>query len=374
METMDKEKTAKKKEWTAKRFLVGILIVQGVILVTVAILTIILDPFFHYHAPLDGFFYKLSDQRHQNNGITRHFDYDAVITGTSMVENFRASEFSDLFGTRTIKVPYPGATFKEVNDNLDVAFATHDEIRYVLRGLDYSHLVEDAQAIRTDMGEYPSYLYDDNPFNDVKYFYNRTMLSVYLAPMLRGYLSGTAGGVTDFDTYGSSAGDEYSAAVTLGDRESFQVDRAENSRLTEEEKVMLLENIRQNVTRTALDHPETEFLIFFTPYSAAWYGALLEKGGFGSQFEAERIAAQEMLACPNIRLFSFAAEPEITMDLSHYKDFGHYSPEISSLLLERIAAGENELTPENLDARLTAEEKLYRELDYDALIRQKNTP
>ena len=38
-------------------------------------------------------------------------------------------------------------------------------------------------------------------------------------------------------------------------------------------------------------------------------------------------------------------------------------------ILQRFGL-ENELTPENLDAYLSAEEKLYRELDYDALVRQ----
>ena len=63
------------------------------ILVCVAVLTVYVDPFFHYHSPrTDEFYYTLDNQRSQNDGIVKHFDYQGIITGTSMVENFRTSE------------------------------------------------------------------------------------------------------------------------------------------------------------------------------------------------------------------------------------------------------------------------------------------
>ncbi|MCR5675589.1 MAG: hypothetical protein K6G16_07770 [Lachnospiraceae bacterium] len=357
-----------KREYPASIWVKRFLVSTAVVLAVVCAATAILDPFFHYHAPLNGFFYTLSDQRCQNDGITKHFSYDAVITGTSMAENFRASEFDGLFRTTSIKVPYPGGTFREIGDNLRTAFRTHDGIRYVLRGLDYSHLTEDPMLLRTDMGEYPSYLYDRNPFNDVEYLCNRSAFLEYILPMLARRMRGVAGGVTDFDSYSYSGASAYGAEIALGDRRSFSPDRNEHSGLTDEERETVRENIRRNVTSIAEENPDTSFLYFFTPYSVIWYGALLEEGRFGKQLEAERIAAEEMFALPNIRVFSFSADASVTTDLSHYKDPGHYSPEISSLILNRIAAGENELTPQDLEDYLTAEDSLYRSFDYDSLI------
>ena len=51
------------------------------------------DPFFHFHGPAEGLSYALDSERYQNDGISRHFTYDAVMTGTSMTENFKASHF-----------------------------------------------------------------------------------------------------------------------------------------------------------------------------------------------------------------------------------------------------------------------------------------
>ena len=67
------------------------------------------DPIMHYRKPnTDGYFYVLNNQRSQNDGISKHFDYDALITGTSMTENFKTSEMNDIFDCTSIKVSYSG--------------------------------------------------------------------------------------------------------------------------------------------------------------------------------------------------------------------------------------------------------------------------
>ena len=62
--------------------------------------------------------YRLGSQRYINNGIVKHFDYDAIIMGSSMIENFKNSQFDELFETSSIKIPLSGSTFKEVNDRM----------------------------------------------------------------------------------------------------------------------------------------------------------------------------------------------------------------------------------------------------------------
>ena len=74
----------------AKKWLIGWGCLVLALLFLISSLVVYVDPYFHYHAPkTDLFFYGLYNQRSQNDGILRHFDYDAVITGTSMTENFR---------------------------------------------------------------------------------------------------------------------------------------------------------------------------------------------------------------------------------------------------------------------------------------------
>ena len=76
------------------------------------------DPYFHYHAPIEKWEYKLYDERYQNDGILSHFSYDSVIIGTSMTRNFKASDWNNLMNANTVKAPFSGATYKEIGDVL----------------------------------------------------------------------------------------------------------------------------------------------------------------------------------------------------------------------------------------------------------------
>ncbi len=352
-----------------KTWLCAFIICIAAFLVSVGGLVVWLDPFFHYHGPVQGWYYTLGDQRSQNDGITRHFSYDAMITGTSMTENFKTSEFDALFGTDAVKLPYPGATFREINDNLEVAFETHTDIRYVLRALDYSHLAEDKDAMREDMGEYPSYLYDHNLLNDVKYLYNKDVLLYYLLPMLQKKLRGEAGGITSFDEYGSSRQDTCSREKALQGIESFSAADTQES-LSEEEIQLLRENMEQNVIALAKAHPETTFLYFFPPYSAAWWGCLKSDGTLHRQVQAEKLASQMMLEeTDNIQVYSFNnSRREVIFDLDNYKDTGHYSSEVSSQILTWIYQGDGRITKDNLEDYYKEEEQFYLEYDYNQLL------
>lgn len=63
-----------------KKWGITLLVLVGVCLAGIAGLTAVVDPFFHYHKPLECLSYPLNNERYQNDGIVKHFDYDAVIT------------------------------------------------------------------------------------------------------------------------------------------------------------------------------------------------------------------------------------------------------------------------------------------------------
>ena len=152
------------------------LIVIPVLCVT-AYLAYHIDPYFHYHQPeLDHYHYTLSNPRCQNDGIVKHFNYDAMITGTSMSQNFRTTEADEVFHKTFIKVIFRGGTYKEINDNIMAALKANPELKTVIRCLDIDHMIEAWDAMRSDLGKYPEYLYDDKPWNDIQYLLNRDVL------------------------------------------------------------------------------------------------------------------------------------------------------------------------------------------------------
>ena len=206
---------------------------------------------------------------------------------------------------------------------------------------------DDKDHMRFDMGEYPTYLYNDNPFDDIKYIINKDTI-LRCIQILLGYCSGQAGGITSFDVYSN-----WNAYYTFG-KDTVLAEHAEYCEptkeqvLTDEDKAIIRGNIEQNVTATAKEYPDVDFYYFFSPYSAAWWGDVVQGGDLDSedysggnlnrQIDAEQYIIEMILDYPNIHLFSFNNRYDITTDLNNYKDTTHYGEWINSQMLSYMKA------------------------------------
>lgn len=326
-----------------------------------------IDPYFHYHKPiLEGYFYSLDNQRSQNDGISKNFDYDALITGTSMTENFKTSEMDEIFGTHSIKVSYSGGSYKEINDNLVNALQSNPNLKIIVRCLDYIRILDDKESMRNDLGTYPTYLYDNNPFNDVKYLLNRDIIFSRAYKMAKDNDDPNAPrGITSFDDYSRWQYD-YSFGI-----DSVVPDRNMSStqgavvHLTEDERITIYGNITQNVTDLADQYPDVEFYYFFSPYSIAYWVQKLNDGTFDKQIEAEEYVIELILEHPNIHLYTFNDKYEIVTDLNNYKDYAHYGQWVNSLILRWIHDGNGLLTKENYQSYIKNEYEFYSTYDYN---------
>lgn len=332
------------------------------ILFFVAAATVVIDPFLHYHKPLAGLEYPLLDERYQNDGMARHFSYDALITGTSMTQNFKPSEFDSLWGTESVKLAYSGASYREVNDNVCRALGYNDHIRYVVRSLDSNVLNQPANQ-NTYEG-YPDYLFDSNPFNDVQYLLNKEVVPKTLA-----VLNYTRAGnrTPSRDEYGSWSrykvfGKEavLQSCPELGHFEEELV-------LSEEDYRNIQDNVRTNVLQTALDNPQVTFYLFFPPYSICYWDALVRTKQLNAQLSAEEMAVEILLEAENIHIFAFGENVELAADLDNYTDSLHYGEWVNSDILRWMRNGEYELTVENYKSYYSQIRNLYLGYDYSWL-------
>ena len=361
----------------SKRWLITyfscVVVLMGIIAGVVAYV----DPFMHYHKPFtDQFFYSLDNQRSQNDGIAKHFDYDAIVIGSSMTENFKTSEIDHIFGVNSIKIPYSGGSYKELNDSLKNALSSNAEINMIIRCLDMDRFFDDQSAMRTDLGSFPTYLYNQNLFDDVNYVFNRDVIYTRTLPMLKNKMVGGEPGITPFDEYSNWMGD-----FTFGKNSVLAPEMSSGYKftsptgqeiLTNEEKETISGNITENVVRLAEENPDVEFYYFFPPYSAVWWGHKWQSGLLEKEIAAEKYIIELMLPHENIHLFSWNDRLEVTADLNNYKDMTHYGIWVNSWMLEQMKKGEGQITQENYVEYLKREEEYYKSFDYNALFEQED--
>ena len=339
-------------------------------LIIIASSTIYIDPFFHYHKPKPEFYYTLKSQRYQNDGILKHFDYDSIITGTSMTENFKTTEFDELFGANSIKVSYSGAKFKELNDAIKVAYSSGKNVKYVVRSLDLYNIAIDKDSARNDLGEYPIYLYNDNIFDDVKYILSKDAFFSHTLKIIKDRIKGRKGGITSFDEY-SNWNRNYKFGSEFVLKEYKYLPNVNQKSFTSKDLEIATANVKENVVNLALEHPETTFYYFVPPYSMVWWGIQSSKGELVRILEAEKLMITMILECPNIKLFSFNLMTDITANFDNYKDTTHYGEWINSDILRYMKEGKGLLSKENYQEYFRREKDLYLKYPYDCITEVK---
>lgn len=347
----------KEKKWFKK----CILCLFGVI-VLIAIMVYVFDPYFHFHKPFSFISYRLYEERYTNDGIARHFDYDAIITGTSMAQNFKTSEVDEIFGTNTIKATFSGAGYQEISQNLERALTRNEKLKTVIWSVDYNALIREADY--TLYADYPTYLYDDNPWNDVSYVFNKSIF-------YHGVMTNVVRTVFDIP---STTMDEYSEWVKPIGREYVieaydRYDRNDHLPpvLIEEEERMVRENVTENIVNLANKYPDVTFYLFYTPYSIVYWDSHVQEKTMQRQFQAEQLATELILQCPNIRLYNFFDNYDLVCNLDNYRDKEHYSAEVNSMLLELLQEDTYLVTKDNYMEKLAKEKEFYMNYDYDSI-------
>lgn len=345
-----------------KKWFLGTLAGCVAALLLILMAMVIVDPYFHYHGKIPGMSYRLYHERYINAGIVKNFEYDTVITGSSMNQNFKTSQLDRLWKVHSIKVAFSGAGFLEIKENLERAFESKNEVRYVLWGLDYNGLHRQKDYKKYE--EYPEYLYDRNLLNDVSYVWNKELIYQGLVADLFMTLQGEEG--TSFDEYSSWEGGHGWESISKTYQRSEEI-LPMQTQITKQQEETVRENIQSNIVDLAKAHPDTQFVLFYTPYSALYWESLYRDGTLLAQLEYERIATQMLLECDNIHLYSFCQETEVTDNIENYRDKEHYISQINEKILEWITQGKGKVTKENYEELLEWEREYYMNFDYDSL-------
>ena len=327
----------------------------------------ITDPYFHYHKPFDGYPYFWVQERYQNNGITRNFEYDAIITGTSMTQNFKVSQLNALFNVNGIKVCFSGGALNEIGNNLRLGLETHN-VSMVVLSLDYTGLCVDKNIIfdeKAHQFKYPYYLIDNNLFNDIEYIFNKSIMSdaykVVNYKLINNIYIPSFDDYSNWSQYFTYGRDSVIQTFSRQELFDFTID------LSDEEKITIKDNIRQNIVDICKAYPNTDFYIFFPPYSICWWDNIRRAGRFEFWLSAEKAAAEELFTCKNVKLFSFCDDIGITANLDNYKDEAHYGEWINVEILDRMALGENQLMSENYNAYQERLRSIYGTYDYESI-------
>lgn len=329
-------------------------------LMAVILLVIVADPFFHYHRPLDNIYYTIDNQLSQNPGIAARFEYDSVILGSSMTVNFDTEIFQETMGLNTVKLSYNAAYPKDNDNIMRLVQQSSNEIKQVFLGIDINTYKAEPGITAYPI---PEYLYDDSLLNDVYYLLNKDVLLDYvLMPQIK--RESTPLNEIYWFWENVPCGKEIVAA-------SYQPPSVFSEMLPEGTyRNNIEENMRTYILPYIESMPETQFTVFFPPYSVLYWYSKYAEGSLAAELAGERQIMEILFSYSNVRVYFFQDQFDFITDLDNYSDHSHYTHEMNDQMAIWFSQEEcpYEVTPENYDAVLDEMKKWLDDCDFESYL------
>lgn len=309
------------------------------------------DPLHFYHRPfLHSTFVR--DQRYQNPGLIKNYDYDAVVIGTSHTENFSADQMEKVLGWKVMRLSMSGSTAYEQHLILKKAFDT-GKVRHVLWGLDFDSFLRKPDDVAVGKANFPFYLYEESLLTPIQYLLSRDTFGFsWRALWGRGeqHLERLHAWSDRFEFSEARVLAAWHYEQETGHRSSPTASSALDSTPSE----ALAANVRLHVAPLVEAHPEVTFHLFFPPYSILAYADdfTLSEDRFGARLEFKEAIVNSICGYANACVSDFETAFDLTHDLSNYKDLTHYNRRINDYIVESIARNDWAITRENYRPKL----------------------
>lgn len=302
------------------------------VLLLIAALVFVFDPFVHYHAPISPLAAVETDERGQQIGVAKNCDYDTALIGTSMSENFVASWFDDgICGKKTVKLSMQGAHFDDFSKLLDAALSkeTTKNIYISLDNYLILHVPENYPST------IPDYLANDDITDDVYYLWNKSVAFVYLPEFIINNFTEDFSSDNAYCWAKNYEFNEYVAKATYLPFRLLQKTDEEPFDAYYRYGYQLIDSLTPYIEA----RPDVNFILYAPPYSILYWDDCILRGRLTAEICAMNEVYGTLLWHPNVRLFYFQDNWDIITDLNNYKDYSHYSQDINRYMYECMRDG-----------------------------------
>lgn len=322
------------KKWLLR--LAGITVIL-VLLLNAVIYAV--DPFLQYRAENNS---RYLNARYAGPGLIRNYEYDTLLLGNSMCENFNMELMRQELGAEPLHVCIGGVYQDELWEYVKLAEQTGKaKTIYLCVGLaDFANEYESKSI---------DYLVKDDLLSRLRYAFSYEAwfrfipMDLILAGkrMLGIPLSDAEDLKTDIDRMGNWADQyQYGENVVLKNYKfkAFSVSEVDNSGLYEK----MLRRVDRMLDRMEYDG---ELICFFPPYSSLYWIDAQEKGHL-DVYLAVKAYFIDALRSKGITVYDFQGA-ELTVDLNNYRDTTHYGDWVNDWMVRCFASGEYRITEQD---------------------------
>ena len=312
------------------------------ILLFLSAVAYVVDPFMQFRVRDNAYFLE---EWHVGGGLIKNYDYDTLILGSSVTQNFDMDVFRQELGAKPLHIGLGGMTSEEMAELLNLAYETGRADTYYL-GIDV--MVYQAGNEPSRMSEY---LIRNDLLSKLRYLLSYEVWFRYLPvdvallildkldvelPLKFAYkksIDKLSDWRLDFPVWGEKL------VLSYYQHGEYNMSRVESENMYNEAVACVDAFFEQ------CDFEKGEHIFFFPPYSSLCWAEYQCRGQFDIYMQIKKYFIEKALEY-GVTVYDFQAE-EFTMDLDHYRDLTHYMPHINDWMVRCFANGENIVTAEN---------------------------
>ena len=289
-------------------------------------------------------------ERVQNPGLARHYDYSAIVVGPSHAQNFSVAAFERETGRKTLKLSISGGSAREQKLTAEVALRT-GRVQVAYWAIDPLSLAGDPAHVAD--GVFPSALYNDSPLDDLtEYLLSGEEVLRSLRILRRHCCRRTTfdDAILESRSFWADKDLRFGWPVVL---EAWTTAYCRVRRQPPVVTRGVVESARVNIEPVIRQYPRTRFVLFLPPYSRLFAKVLATyTPDVFQDFLALRAYIYGLGREPNVEVFDFGFDHEITGDLTHYQDTTHFDPGVNARMVTAFRDGRFRVRPEEAHARL----------------------
>lgn len=342
----------------AKSFITTTIALVLVGLIMFSVITIAIDPLFQYHIPWFGLEPVITNERYQNAGIAKNFDFENVIIGNSMSENFKVNDANEAFGGSTVKLVAAGSHTIDWTYTLDILQQRDESVKSIMFNLDPYIFIASSDEMRHEL---PTYLYNHNILDDVSYLFNFEILNDYTIKMLKENHRNNIPEYNEVFCWENPTGKDFVLS---------NYDRPEDKSVEFDDDIIEITNANlDNIIPYIESMKDTNFVFFFSPFSIIYWDSENQMHRLSQWRDCYLDVSERLLQYDNVSLYFWSDEQmlDIICNLDYYSDEAHYSAEISENLLNRIGKKQGIITNKNYEQEINRFFDFLESYDYESI-------
>lgn len=347
---------ADRKKYTSKKFLETFAISAIVILLGIGFIGYIIDPFFQFRVNTNSRY--ILNPRLVNGGLAKNYNYNTVLLGSSMVQNYNMSILRENhLDMRPVKLSSGGMNIPEME--YLYSFVNKDSTKEFIINVDIALFNQFGIGNR-----YPKYLYDDGILNKLKYLYGYETWMQYIPAdigmtlyfKIKKDIPLTYRMKTNIDDIGNNSFDVLYNADNV--KAQYLNGISVSPQVMEDMKLRMEETLDSLLTHMEINkHKGVRYTFVFSSYSALYWYHARRYNYYDPFMDFVYYFNKSVEKYDNTRIAFFFDREEIT-DLNYYSDITHFGPVLSDTILTNVYNPKYELNSQNIDSRMSAVDDL----------------